>query len=120
MRVKAMPEIGLPDRVPRPIRFFRIDEDDARFRKFLIGVAPNIKVAKLGAGFGLTGALEPGMLIRRMVDDEFGDHPNIAPVRLSNEGPEIGHLAIGRIDVPVVRDVIPVIAQRRRIKRQQP
>src|SRR5262245_4284039 len=60
------------------------------------------------------------MLVRGVIDDELGDYPEIAPVRLADERLEIGHLPIGRIDVPIVGNIVPVVAQRRWIERQEP
>ena len=60
------------------------------------------------------------MLVGRVVDDEFGDDAQAAPMRLRHEGPEVRHLAVGRIDRLEVGDVVAVVAQRRRIEGQQP
>ena len=45
MRIKAMPVIGFRDRVPCPIRGFKIFEDDPRIFVFLRRVAPHIELA---------------------------------------------------------------------------
>ena len=89
MRVEAVPVIGLRHRVPGPVRFFGVDKDDAGFREFLVGIAPDIKVAQMRARLCLPRALEPGMLIGGMVDDQLGDDPQIAAVRLAHERLEI-------------------------------
>ena len=94
MRVEAVPVVRLSHWVPGPVGFFRIDENDAGFRKLLVGIAPHVKIAQLRARLRPPRALEPRMLIRSMVDDQLGDDPDIAPVRLSYEGLEIGHLAV--------------------------
>ena len=60
------------------------------------------------------------MLVGGVVDDQLGDDAQIAAVRLAHKGLEIGHLAVGRVDVLVVGDVVAVVAQRRGIERQQP
>ena len=60
------------------------------------------------------------MLIRRVVDDELGDHPQLSPLGLLHEATKILHRAEIGIDVTVVRNVIAVVAPRRRIERQQP
>ena len=60
------------------------------------------------------------MLVRGVIDHQLGDHAQIAAMRLANEGPEIAHPPVGRIDVLVVGDVVAVVAQRRGIERQQP
>ena len=120
MGVEAVPVIGLRHRVPRPVRFLGVDEDDARAGEFLVGVAPDIVIAPGRAALGAAGALKPGMLVRGVVDHELGDDAQIAPVRRAHEGAEIVHPSIGRVDAAVVGDVVAVVAQRRGIERQEP
>ena len=60
------------------------------------------------------------MLVRGVVDDELGDHPQAAAVGLLHEGAEVLARAVLRVDVVIVGDVIPVVAPGRRIERQQP
>ena len=60
------------------------------------------------------------MLIRGVVDDQLGDDPNVAAVRLGDEAIEVRERAVGRMHVLVVGDVVPVVAQRRGIERQEP
>jgi hypothetical protein len=55
-----------------------------------------------------------------VVDDELGDDPQAALVRRGEEGAEVVESAEVRINVVVIRDVISVIAHRRRIKRKEP
>ena len=60
------------------------------------------------------------MLIRGVVDDQLGDDPDAAPVRFVDEAVEVRQRAVARMDVLVVRDVVPVVSQRRRVEGQQP
>jgi hypothetical protein len=60
------------------------------------------------------------MLIRCVIDDQFGDAPKIATVRLVDKGLEIRHTAERGMDVLVIGDVVAVVAQSRGIERQQP
>ena len=60
------------------------------------------------------------MLIRGVVDDELGDHPQLSPLGLLHEAAEILHRAEIGIDVAVVGNVVAVVAPRRWIERQQP
>ena len=60
------------------------------------------------------------MLIAGVIDDQLGDDADPAAVRLFQERLEIGQRAVARMDGGVVGDVVAVIAQRRRIERQQP
>src|SRR5215469_14050720 len=46
MRIKTVPVIRLRYWIPCPVRLLRIDKDDAGFRKFLVGVAPYVKVSE--------------------------------------------------------------------------
>ena len=60
------------------------------------------------------------MLVGRVVDDELGDDADVAPVRLGDEPIEVRERAVARMDVLVVRDVVAVVFERRRIEGQQP
>ena len=60
------------------------------------------------------------MLIRGVIDDELGDHPQLSPLGLLHEATEILHRAEIGIDVTVVRNVVAVVAAGRGIEWQQP
>ena len=60
------------------------------------------------------------MLIRRVIDDQLGDDADAAAMRLVDEAIEVGERAVARVDVLVIRDVVAVVAERRRVERQQP
>ena len=60
------------------------------------------------------------MLVGRVVDDQLGDDADAALVRLVHEALEVLDRAVARMDALVVRDVVAVVAQRRRIEGQQP
>ena len=64
--------------------------------------------------------LEPRVLVGGVVDDELGDDLQPAPVRFAHERAEVVARAVVRMHVVVVGDVVAVVAQRRRIERQQP
>ena len=49
MRVKAMPIVGVGDRVPGPVGGFEIPENDARLAVFFGIVAPDVKIAPGGS-----------------------------------------------------------------------
>ncbi len=55
-----------------------------------------------------------------MIDDEFGDYLEAAPLGFDDEATEILHRAEIGIDVAIIGDVVAVIASGRRIERQQP
>ena len=120
VRVEAVPEVGARDRVPRPVRGLEVLEDDARVRVAVGRVAPDVEVARLRAGSRATGALEPGVLIRGVVQHELRDHAQAAVVGGAQERAEVAQRPVGRVHGAVVRRVVPVVSQRRGIERQQP
>jgi hypothetical protein len=120
VRIEAMPEEGVRLRVPRPIRLLRIDEDDARAEIALVGVAPDVEIARRRAGLGAPRLLEPRMLVGGVVDDKLGDDADAAPVRFGDEAAEVAHVSVGRIDRAVVGDIVAVVAERRGIEGQDP
>jgi len=60
------------------------------------------------------------MLIRRVIDDELSDDFESPLVRCVEEALEVLDRTVRRVDRLVRRDVVAVVAQRRRIERQQP
>ncbi|EKD34780.1 MAG: hypothetical protein ACD_75C02193G0002, partial [uncultured bacterium] len=91
---EAMPVVGLGDFVPGPVGRLAVGEDDPGFGEFGVGVAPDVVVAASGAGFCPSGRLEPGVLIRGVVDDQLGDDPDLAAVSLPDKGPEVPQAAV--------------------------
>src|SRR5260370_40707229 len=120
MRKEPVPVIGLRDRIPSPVRFLGIAEDDAGAGITLIGLAPHIPVARVGGRSARACAPKPWMLVRGVIDHELDDDAQLPPPGLLHEaakvlhGPEIG------VDVAVVGDVVTVVAAGRGIERQQP
>ena len=60
------------------------------------------------------------MLVGGVIDDEFGDDAQAAPLGFGDEAAEILHRAEIGIDRAVVGDVVAVVAAGRGIERQQP
>ena len=120
VREEAVPVIGAGLVVPGPVRLLGVGEDDARAGIFLVVVAPDVPVARAGVAAAALGALEPGVLVGGVVDDELGDHPQAAPLGLVHEAAEVPHVAELRIDVAVVGNVVAVVAPRAGVERQQP
>src|SRR5947208_10484697 len=118
--VKAMPIIRLRDRIPAPVRHFGIEKDDARFLEFIASVAPHVIVALWGTARRIAGALEPGVLVRAVIDDQLDNNADAARMRRRDKLAKIVERAVSRIDRLVIRYVVAVVAQRRFIKRQQP
>ena len=120
VREEAVPVELAGFRIPGPVRFLGVGEDDPRARIFLVGVAPDIPVARARFRVAAAGALEPVVLVGGVIDDELGDDPQAAPLGLDDEAPEILHGAEIGIDRAVVGDVVAVVAAGRGIERQQP
>ncbi len=117
---EPVPEELLRLRVPGPVGFLGVGEDDPGLGPLLVVVRPDVEVASGAALLRDPGLLEPRVLVAGVVDHELGDHPQAALVRLGHERLEVGHLAVGRVDRLVVGDVVAVVAQRRGVERQQP
>ena len=60
------------------------------------------------------------MLVRRVIDDQLGDHPQSAPMRLVHDMVEVRARAVHRVDVGVIGDIVPVVAQGRRVEGKEP
>ena len=131
MRIKPMPIVGPGQRVPRPVRAFKILEDNASFRIFVRRVAPDVKVPVIGritridralsqAGDGAPGFLKPRILIGSVIDHQLGDDAQPAIVRGRQKRAKILQRSKVGIDVEIVGNVIPIVTQGRGIKREQP
>ena len=119
MAEESVPVVRLGDRIPGPVRELGVDENDANAAVLLVAVAPHVPVpARIAAG--APGLDEPGMLIRGVIQHELDDHAQAARVRFLQERLEFLQRAIARVDARVVRDVIPVVTERRGIHRLDP
>ncbi len=119
VREKAVPVVLAPLRVPCPVGFFGVDENNPGIAVAMVVVAPHVPVG-LGVGAVLAGLLEPDVLVAGVVDDQVGDHPDAAPVSLVDELGDIGDLAVLRQHRPVVGDVVAAVAQWRLVEGEQP
>ena len=120
MGEEAVPVIRLRDRVPGPVRHLGVLEDDAHAAVPVVAVAPDVVVALRARRGTSARCLEPGVLVGGVVDDQLGDDLEPARVGGRQEGSELVERAVVGMDVEVVRDVVAVVAQRRRVHRQQP
>ena len=118
--IEAVPEVLTGHRVPGPVGFLGVEKDDPRAVVFLVVIGPDVEIPGLGALLRMPRLLEPRVLIRGVVDDQLGDHPQSALVRFGDEFLGVGHVAVVAVHPPVIGDVITVIATWRRIERQQP
>jgi len=60
------------------------------------------------------------VVARRVVHYEIGDHPDPALVRLVDEVPEVVERPVVGVDPEEVGDVVAAVAQRARVRGQQP
>ncbi len=120
VRVEAVPVKGVGDRVPGPVGQLEVLEDDAGFLEAVARVAPDVEVAFGAARRRTAGALEPRVLVGGVVDDQFGDDAQAAAMGLVEQTLEVVEGAVDGVDAGIVGDVVAVVAQRRRVERQQP
>src|SRR5204863_360528 len=94
MSVEPVPVVCLGDRVPAPVRWLEVLEDDAGVPPFLGRVAPHVELTPAAARLGQAGPLEPRMLVRGVVEDQLSDDAETAVVRLPQEHLETAHRAV--------------------------
>ena len=117
---EAVPVVGACRFVPCPVRLLGVREDDRYALILLVGVAPDVELARRRSRGRLPRRLEPWMLVGRVIDDELGDDPDLAPLRFLDEAVEVLQRSVGGVNVLVVGDVVAVVLERRRIEGQQP
>ncbi len=120
VREEAMPVVLARDRVIGPVRRFCVGKDDPRLGKRFVSVAPDVEVPLARSARRAARRLEPGVLIGRVVDHELDQYVDASSVCRLDEGLEVRERAVARMDVPIVRDVVPVVFERRGKERQQP
>src|SRR5260370_27578422 len=89
MRIKAVPVMGMGDRVPGPVGGLEVFEDDPGFPILLGGVTPYVELAPVIPGLGLTGPPKPRVLVGRVVEHEFDDDAETAAVRPTQQALEV-------------------------------
>src|SRR5262249_39187174 len=109
MRVEAMPVIGAGFGVPRPVRALGVNEDDPGPGIFLVATRPAGEIARGGSGLGAPRGLKPGMLVRRVIDNQLGDHAKAARMCGSNESLEVAEGPVPRMYGFVVADAVAVV-----------
>src|SRR5262249_15603594 len=95
VREEAVPIELAGDGIPGPVRLLGIGKDDPCAFVSLIGVAPDVEIARHRAALGAAGALEPRMLVRGVVDDQLDDDAHAALMRFAHELPKIAEAAVG-------------------------
>ena len=115
MGEEPVPVVLAADLVERPVGLLGVDEDDPGLAVPVVGVRPDVEVAERAVRVG-PGRLEPGVGVAGVVDDQVGDDPDAALVRLVDQFDEIPDLAELRQDRGVVGDVVAAVAQRRLVE----
>ncbi len=115
-----MPVIRLGSFIPGPVGGLGIGKDNARVFILFCGVRPDIHVALTRSGRGHSCSFEPWMLIAGVIDHQLDHHLHAAQMCGIKKCFEVVQCSIRRVDIVVVRDIVAVIAQRRREERQQP
>ena len=118
--VEAVPVVGLGHRIPAPVGVLEVLEDDPGVPVAIRGVAPHVEVAPLGALGRAPRPLEPGVLVGGVVEDQLGDHPEPAPLRLLDEALEVAERPVVGVHPAVVGDVVAVVPERRGVEGQEP
>ena len=118
--VKAVPVVRIGHRVPCPVGSFEVPEDDPRVPEFVLAVAPDVIIPPRGARFGAARPLKPGVLVRGMVQDQFGYNPNTTGMGLPQKIMEITEGPVLRVDSEIIRDVVAVVAERRDVEGEDP
>ena len=67
MRVEAVPVVGPCHGVPGPVRGLKILKDNPRLLVLFGRVAPDVEVSPGAPRLGASGPLEPGVLVRGVV-----------------------------------------------------
>ena len=63
---------------------------------------------------------EPLMFIRTMVDDQIHDNVHVTLFRFGEQTVHVVHRPETRVNVPVIRNVIPLVSKRRGVDRREP
>src|SRR5262245_20199745 len=109
MVVETVPVVGVADGIPRPVRSFKVFEDDAGITVFIRTVAPDIKISQGASWLCAPSALKPRMLIRGVIEDKLCNYTDSAAVRFAKESLEIGQGSVRRMHAGVVGDVVTVV-----------
>ena len=89
--IKAVPVILIRKGIQRTVGGLEVFKYDARFFVFIRCVVPYIELARRTSRPRSSGALEPGMLVRGVVEHQLRYHPNAPPVSLAKERSKILH-----------------------------
>ena len=117
---KPVPVVGFRHRIPSPVGGFGVGENNPHVLVFLVRVAPHVIITIDRTLRCPSGPLKPRVLVGGVVEHQFGNHAQAPAFGFLHEILEILDVAVRRVDGIVVGNVVAIIAQRRRIKWQQP
>ena len=104
-----MPKVGFGQRIPCPVGRLEVFEDDARFFVLLLIVTPDVVIALLAARGRATRALKPRMLIRGVVEDQLGYHPDAALMRFREKNFEVLEGAVIGVNFRIACTIVAVV-----------
>ncbi len=111
MGVEPVPVVRLGHRIPGPVGRFEVLENDPRVLVLVGCVTPDVEVPPGGARLGPARPLEPGVLVRGMVQDQLDDHPDSPGVGLPQEFAEVAQGPVIGVEAQVVGDIVTVVTQ---------
>ena len=117
--VEAMEVPGPGIGIVRPGRFLHAGKNHALVGIGRLLLGPDVPVAVFRSRVA-PRVLEPGVLVRGVVHHEIDEHAHAALLRRLGELDEIAERAVTRVDAVVVRNVIAVVAEGRRLERHEP
>ena len=109
MREEAVPEISFCLGIPGPVGGFGICKDYPGVLIFVRIICPYVIIPVFGTFRGTAGFLEPRVLIGSVVDNQFGNNPKSATMRLLNQFFKDLDISIGGINGVVICNIIAVI-----------
>ena len=108
--VRARPGGAAEDRLPAVRRQLPV----------LAAAGPEPEALALGRPEGLERRAEPRVLVRDVVRNDVDDRPDAEGARLGDQLLRLLEGAEGGVDRPVVRDVVAVVGERRRVPGAEP
>src|SRR4029077_2679150 len=117
---EAVPVVGFCDWIVCPVTHLIIFENDACLTVFGRVIRPDVKVSPWIAFGSAPRLLKPDMLIACVIEHQLGNNPQARIVSRVQKLFKILQRAVRRINRIVIRNIISIIPQRRRIKGQKP
>src|ERR1700737_3947083 len=119
MAEKSVPVIGLRNRIPGPVRRLCVDKNDSDALITSVRLTPYVPIP-FRVFAGASRLFKPGVLVRSMIQDHFDNDTHPPTVSRSQECLEILKRPVARMNRSIIRDVVTVVPQWRRVKREKP